>query len=109
MGMSNLLPVSRGKQFLMPNSDKKSLLQASKAVNDDILATCDGYRYIDGVQGSYDVGFNFLEDGTYEIVHFLDIDGIQVWPDIFERDYLERKLIRSLLDEAIYEAELDRS
>ena len=93
----NLTPIRRGK--IVPKD--------IEAVNDDILETCDGYRFIDGVHGVYEVGFNFLDDGDYEVVHFLDIDGIQVWPDIFECDYVERKLNRILLDEAVYEAEME--
>jgi hypothetical protein len=81
--------------------------QIVSSSNDEFIDLCDGYRFIDGCYNSYEVGFSFLSDGTIDISCFLDIDGNEITPDCFEREYVESKLIRELMEECTLELEYE--
>lgn len=57
---------------------------------------CDEFVLVDGTKATYQVGFDWLLDGSIDIKCFLNIDGEKVRLDRFEDDYVEWKLHQQL-------------
>jgi hypothetical protein len=74
-----------------------------ESANDRKINDIVNYMFIDGMNGSYNIGYVPLEDGTIDVEHFLNIDGEEIYPEYFERDYVEFKLMQALNEECKYE------